>query len=308
VTPDLVPITELGADDLLEVVEQAFGRHRGHDWFDWKHREGPWGPSTGLAAVDDSGCVGVSLLLPWRFRFGDETIDALRAVEAATVPRARGRGVFTRLNAVLDPHEHRGASCQLLFATPNALSREGLVKLGWSKLGPIPHAYRLTPVTAWSAGGSADIVGMDGLDQMPAAAAGSRIATAWTAAAMRWRIDPRSGHDYRVAHLEHADAPTGLVYRIASRRRTRILAAIAAWGPLAGRRALTAGAARQERAPLVLDTAGPGALPLVPGRSLRRGSSLLMMTWRDDGWPSARWPLGSERDWALTFADLEGVI
>jgi hypothetical protein len=308
VTLDLVPIDEVEGAALLEVIERAFGRGRGLDWFLWKHREGPWGPSTGYAALDEQGVVGVRLLLPWRLRLGPETITALRAVEAATLPRARGRGVFSQLNAALMDQHRASSDPAILFSTPNELSRDGYSKLGWSRLGPLPHAYRLTPMTTRGSSASISLDGPDGLAPLPARDPTPLIGTAWTAESMRWRIDPRSGHEYRVAHLEHASAPTGLVYRIMTRHRLRILTAIAVWGTSGDRRALVAGTARRERAPVVLDTVEPGGQQQVPGRGFNRGSSLVM-TWHNDRWPGARpWAIDDIQGWTLTFADLESVL
>ena len=89
--------------DLLEVLSAGYGRPFTADWFAWKHRDGPLGPSQPVVARDADGLLGVVFGLPWRFQADGAAIDGLRLVDGATTPRAVRRGVFRRVvNRLLD--------------------------------------------------------------------------------------------------------------------------------------------------------------------------------------------------------------
>jgi hypothetical protein len=147
---EVEPLTDDYVDEAIAVVNAAFGFERDDDWFVWKHREGPWGPSSGVVARDGRGIAGVRVLLPWRFRGPAGTLDAYRAVDAATAPRAQGKGALGLLNRhVMERAADAGPT--VLFATPNAESRGGHAKLGWSWLTPVPHVWRPVRPRRWRA-------------------------------------------------------------------------------------------------------------------------------------------------------------
>lgn len=100
----------------------------------WKHRENPLGASPGLVATAGGKIVGVRFFLRWRWRAGDEDIAAVRAVDTATHPDWRGRGVFRRLTETL-VEQVRAEETGLVFNTPNASSRPGYLKMGFCKVG-----------------------------------------------------------------------------------------------------------------------------------------------------------------------------
>jgi hypothetical protein len=93
-------------------------------------------------AEDDAGLIGFRAFLRWRFV--DETgatHTAVRAVDTATAPRARGRGVFTELTMhALD--ELRDEGVEFVFNTPNDQSRPGYLKMGWTEVGRVPVGVR----------------------------------------------------------------------------------------------------------------------------------------------------------------------
>jgi GNAT superfamily N-acetyltransferase len=114
-------------------------------FFAWKHDENPFGPSPMWLALDADGRpVGVRVFLRWRFRRPDGTVlRAVRAVDTATHPAARGRGVFTRLTLGALP-ELRADGVAAVFNTPNDQSRPGYLKMGWNTVGRVPVAVRPT--------------------------------------------------------------------------------------------------------------------------------------------------------------------
>lgn len=300
---DITPLDEVDPSEVRAVVNTAFGQQRSPEWYEWKHALGPWGRSWGLAAVDRRGVVGVRLLLPWRLRFGKHTLLANRAVEAATVPRAQGRGVFRQLNREL----MRAGSADrlaLMFSTPNELSRAGYHKLGWAHVGPVAHAYRLSP---WANAAASWEDALDGFPVADPSDTQKAIRTGWDAASLRWRTDPRCGRAYDCATLRAGRGPNGLLYRVIVRRGLRVLCPLVAWGEQDDRAALLGGVARHERTPVLLDTKGPGGQPLGRGPGWSRGDSLLAV-WQKPASDGTVWPATDAHRWRTTMADLESVL
>lgn len=107
------------------------------DFFRWKHRENPFGPSDAWVALDDGRVVGYRTFLRWRFLVGGRPVDAVRAVDTATDPACRGRGVFRTLT-LHGVEVLRSAGVGFVFNTPNAQSAPGYLKMGWRPVGRVP--------------------------------------------------------------------------------------------------------------------------------------------------------------------------
>jgi predicted N-acetyltransferase YhbS len=298
---EVAVLDEDDVEEALSVVNAAFGFERDAAWFAWKHREGPWGASTGVVARDERGIVGVRLLLPWRFRGPAGTLLAHRAVEAATAPRAQRRGVFSLLNRhLMERIAESGASA--IFSTPNAASRGGHAKLGWAWLSPIPHVWRPVVPRRWE---GPLVAGAEAADTFSGPTRAAAIATDWSPSALRWRIDPRSGNDYEV--LADPDSRAGVAYRRLRVSKAPALLPLVGWGEPEERRHLLAEAARRCRTVAMLDTSAPGGSPLSAARGLERGGSLLTV-WPTPTLSEAAWPLADVRSWRVGFADLENVL
>jgi hypothetical protein len=279
---DIVPLSDVAPNDVLHVINEAFGREETLDWFRWKHLDGPWGPSIGTVAVDAQGPIGVRLLLPWRFRRGEEVFNAHRATEAATIPRAQGRGVFSALNRWM----MESVETDLIFSTPNMNSRGGYAKLGWLRLAELAHRWELR---------------LPPLPRRAPSPACARIGTDWTQEAVEWRFDARVRHEYGQAG---ADGHR-VVYRVlpfALGRAAAPLWASAGLGldeqlSLAARSAQTLWTWRP------VDSGGQRSRPR-PG--VTRGASLLM------GWAPEMSPLQpllrAPDRWRWLGADIEGVL
>lgn len=112
------------------------------EFFAWKHLDNPFGPSPGLVAIDGARLIGFRTFLRWEFEGpSGDAIRAARAVDTATHPDARGRGVFTSLTMqALD--ELRADGTRFVFNTPNSQSRPGYLKMGWVEVGRLPAAVR----------------------------------------------------------------------------------------------------------------------------------------------------------------------
>lgn len=118
------------------------------EFFAWKHRDNPAGPSPAWVAVDDGRVVGLRTFLRWELE-GDhgDVVRAVRAVDTATHPDHQRRGIFSRLTS-LALEELVADGVDLVFNTPNDRSGPGYLKLGWRRLGPVPVSCRPTSPSA----------------------------------------------------------------------------------------------------------------------------------------------------------------
>lgn len=141
----IVPIDEVPLDAVLALLRLSLGDGpfgRTAAAFHWKHREGPFGASAGLAALAADGALaGVRLVQRWRFAAGGLEVRAARAVDTATHPDWRRQGIFRRLTLELT-ERLRAEGTSLIFNTPNPRSRAGYLAMGWRDLGRVPLMIR----------------------------------------------------------------------------------------------------------------------------------------------------------------------
>src|SRR4029453_2889830 len=142
-TRPAVAIRPFAAEDetgVLELLHEALGGGpagmRPPEFFRWKHRSSPFGPSLLLVAEADGKLVGLRAFMRWRFVAGPAVLEAVRAVDTATHPDFQGMGIFSRLTrAALDDLE---GTADLVFNTPNGKSGPGYLKMGWREVGKMP--------------------------------------------------------------------------------------------------------------------------------------------------------------------------
>lgn len=287
---------------VLEVLSQGYGRLFTEEWFEWKHVLSPWGSSRCYVAVDADGPLGVVFGQPWHLRVGDTAVAASRLVDGATLPRSVRRGVFRAVVAAELEHWHVGSSPGVVIATATPQAQAAHVKNGAAALEPVSFVAR---PARWSRAALSS--GLTVLDEW--AASGERsnelASTAWVPDALRWRLDPRSGHRYEVSRLAQSDGPHGVVHRTVA-GRVRTLVVTARWGDAAAACRTIAAVALRERALVVLEPMGAGARVPMPRLALRRSSSLLCV-WDRSALGEAT-PFGRREGWALDGLDLEGVI
>ena len=128
-----------------EVVRTSMGWRDGEpneELFAWKHLQSPFGPSPAWVAVLDGRVVGFRTFMRWRFLDdAGRSVTAVRAVDTATLPEARGRGVFRGLTEQAVA-ELTAEGVGLVFNTPNDQSRPGYLKMGWTVVGRLPLTVR----------------------------------------------------------------------------------------------------------------------------------------------------------------------
>jgi GNAT superfamily N-acetyltransferase len=230
---------------VLELLEATMGGgpagERSTAFFRWKHQAGPFGPSFMLVADTGDRIVGLRAFMRWRFRAGDRTIRAVRAVDTATHPEFQGRGIFSDLTRAAI--EMLTAEADLIFNTPNEKSLPGYLKMGWQITGTVPISVRARhPIRVLrsyrsirdaSAQPSAGVVDaqpaasvlhtIPDLDAVLAAAdpVDGRIQTDRSSGYLRWRYG-ESPLDYRAVRMEEGGATKGLaVFRVRPRGRLR---------------------------------------------------------------------------------------
>jgi GNAT superfamily N-acetyltransferase len=141
------------ADDrpaILALAQRSLGwagDERDRAFFAWKHDQNPFGPSPAWVAEADGALLGVRTFLRWDLQRGHEALHCVRAVDTATDPDAQGRGIFRTLtlHAV---EELTAAGLDAVFNTPNAQSRLGYLKMGWSDL--VRPTLDVVPRAPWS--------------------------------------------------------------------------------------------------------------------------------------------------------------
>jgi GNAT superfamily N-acetyltransferase len=257
VESDALTIRPVAPDDRLGVISVAAralgwqGDERDRAFFAWKHDENPFGPSPTWVASEGGQIVGFRTFLRWEFANGAERMRMVRAVDTATDPGHRGRGIFRRLTETAVT-ELTSAGYDAVFNTPNTQSLPGYLKMGWAELGrPTLGACPRGPVAAvrmaqsrqaaqkWSeptkvGQPAADALNGSGLDTflsslpMPA-----RWSTPRTAAYLRWR------YRFEPLHYRAAEVRGGLVvFRVRRRGPSREVALCEWLAPGPDRRAL----------------------------------------------------------------------
>lgn len=127
-------------DAVLALLADTFGAGGLVDdpaFWTWKHERSPFGPSPCLVAEVEGRLVALRAFLPWRLRAGGREVRAVRAVDTATHPEWRGRGLFRRLTSrLIDELAAEGVA--FVFNTPNRQSLPGYLSMGWRDAGRLP--------------------------------------------------------------------------------------------------------------------------------------------------------------------------
>ena len=142
--PSAMPMVRAAtADDtpeILNLISTSYQRQNGPSslgyWL-WKHEQNPFGVSPCLVATSDGRIVGVRVFLRWVWCSGDRTVRAVRAVDTATLPEWRGRGIFSRLTMRL-VEQMQDEGVRFIYNTPNGKSMPGYLKMGWAPVTKIP--------------------------------------------------------------------------------------------------------------------------------------------------------------------------
>ena len=298
---EIVPIEQVAREDVLAILDQSFGPGHNDAWFTWKHLDNPYGRSSGWVAIGVRGLLGVRLFMRWQLQGGAREVRAVRPVDTATAPQARGRGVFRELTRFAVEEVMRDSRADIIFNTPNLNSRIAYSRMGWTLLPPIAHGYR--PVLPGRAAKlESDDAAFEAFDHFYPN--GDRLRSHRSSKVMRWRYDARSGVSYSISRLRQAEAPNAIIYRMTERWGMRVLVVNELAGNPDEKRVLAQSAARSEGARALLFATGDGALNSVEGAAIRRGNSVLAVRALKNIEPAP----ADLNSWALTLGDLERVI
>jgi GNAT superfamily N-acetyltransferase len=145
--PDLV-IRLLEEDDVeaaVELLEVAFGSwphpmvlaaNRPGDFFRWKHFSERGGRSMVVAAEVDGRLVAMRAYMPWPFAVGDRRVEGQQAVDLATHPDYRGRGITSALTDWRI--ERYDGAPPLTPGLPNDMSKRLGKARGWRLVRRVP--------------------------------------------------------------------------------------------------------------------------------------------------------------------------
>jgi GNAT superfamily N-acetyltransferase len=227
---DRAAVLDLLADSLGWDRDDTFA-----DFFRWKHEENPFGRSPAWVAVEHDTVVGFRTFLRWEFDHPDgRTRRGVRAVDTATSPEQQGRGIFRRLTLTA-VDELTAEGVDFVFNTPNAQSRPGYLRMGWSTVGRLPVVARLggiasvsrmrasrVPAERWPVATSAGAVASELLahprvhDLLATVGPAAGLRTARTPAYLRWRYG-LAGLGYRAIAMGDDPAAGLAIFRV--RRR-----------------------------------------------------------------------------------------
>jgi N-acetylglutamate synthase-like GNAT family acetyltransferase len=159
-------------EQILNLMKASLGQGsipRDREYWYWKHKDNPFGPSPVLIAEADDHVVGLRVFMRWTWEISGKKIRSVRAVDTATHPDWQGHGVFTRLTtALLEKMAAQGVA--FVFNTPNDRSLPGYLKMGWSVVGRVPllvclhRPLRIIQARARGRHSSAAIPEMDGAE------------------------------------------------------------------------------------------------------------------------------------------------
>lgn len=247
------------------------------DFFRWKHELNPFGASPAWVALADGEVVGFRTFMRWEFVRDEEVVRAVRAVDTATAPSFRGRGIFSSLTRVAVA-DLEAEGVDMVFNTPNAQSRPGYLKMGWQLVGRLPVLLRPRGLTSarailrartaanlWSEPTSAGVpltaASALHLKAISRGTTSGRLRTRHFADYISWRYGFEPLH-YRIMHGPGGD---WAVFRVRKRgAAAEAVIAEASAGSAAGHRALVRavlGATGADYA-IMIGSASLGAIPV----------------------------------------------
>jgi predicted N-acetyltransferase YhbS len=226
------------AGRVLKLLQTSFGAWPGrrvaaHDrpaeFLRWKHERNPHGPSFIVLAEADGRLIGMRAYMLWPLAAGGDEVGAVQAVDLATHPDYRGRGVSSQLTT--RARETLRETAAFALGLPNDLSRSQSRKVGWEPVGALPlwvrvrrplrvarraralkSVGRALAVPSVDAAPAAELLGDSGAVTgllADARAADPRFATRSDVDYLRWRYEPQLG-DYRAVVEERGGALTGM--------------------------------------------------------------------------------------------------
>src|ERR1700737_760819 len=130
---------------VIELLEMAFAPWlldidsvSATEFFHWKHRLSPFGPSVLFVVEADGELIGFAAYMPWRLEANGQIVPTLRGVDFAVHPAHRRRGATT---AILEAATSLPGA-DLIWSNPNEAARRGGLKSGRKQIGTVPRFFR----------------------------------------------------------------------------------------------------------------------------------------------------------------------
>lgn len=136
-------ITTANPQDLSEIIDllkSSLGEGllpKSEAYFLWKHYHNPFGYSKILLARENGKIIGIRAFMRWKWISSSQEVDVVRAVDTATDPAFQGKGIFKKLT-LMAVEECRLENTAFVFNTPNNISIQGYLKMGWFTNGKMP--------------------------------------------------------------------------------------------------------------------------------------------------------------------------
>ena len=133
-------------EGIHQLFELSLDSSRDRRFWHWKHVDNPFGETYWLVAEAEGEIVGARAFMQWEWLAQGRRFRAVRAVDTATHPDWRRKGIFTNLTREMI-EEVEADGVDFIFNTPNQASRPGYLKMGWEVVDKIPIWVRpLRPV------------------------------------------------------------------------------------------------------------------------------------------------------------------
>jgi GNAT superfamily N-acetyltransferase len=144
-------MTEADIPAVVDLQRQSLGEGlipRTESFWRWKHLDNPFGASPVLLAFDGDKLAGLRAFMRWDWQKGNQVYRCLRAVDTATHPVYRGRGLFKTLTLQLI-EMLKEKDYAFIFNTPNDKSMPGYLKMGWKEAGRISVRIYPGKMSGW---------------------------------------------------------------------------------------------------------------------------------------------------------------
>jgi GNAT superfamily N-acetyltransferase len=132
--------SSISTEEIVDLLKTSLGESttkKSVEFWNWKHIDNPFGKSTIVLAKDENRIVAVRAFMKWQFDNNTQSIICGRAVDTAVHPDYQGKGIFTKLTLqAIDKAEQENVD--LIFNSPNKISKVGYLKMGWLENGRMP--------------------------------------------------------------------------------------------------------------------------------------------------------------------------
>jgi len=120
-------------DSIVQLLELAYKNRFSREWWTCKYRlnpEGFWGEQGDIWVVErENELIGHWAVIPEKMKIGPKTLTVAQAVDAATHPEYRGRGIFkTLVKRVCADAKNRYS---FIYGYPDKIIHKSYLSMGW---------------------------------------------------------------------------------------------------------------------------------------------------------------------------------